>query len=217
MHANRADRLDRLVEPGKDHVLGPVEADITLVEYGSYLCPYCHAHEVVRRLRDQFGDRLRYVYRHLPLTDRTDATRAAELAEYVAETAGEFWEVHDTLMRRAVSGPGELDNIASRFGVAQRAKWDPAVAQAVAARVRADARSGIDSGARVTPTFSSTGGAMHCEVAHVQAHSHSHRRIGDRAQSRQSRYPLCRGDRRAGDRFPCHRRLATGLQQRLCG
>lgn len=101
MESRRTNRLDRPVELAKDHVLGPVDAEITLVEYGSYVCAYCHtAHDVIRRLRDEFGDRLRYVYRHLPLADRTEATRAAELAEYIAETTGEFWPVHDTLMRR---------------------------------------------------------------------------------------------------------------------
>jgi NhaA family Na+:H+ antiporter len=155
MHSNRADRPDRPIDPASDHVLGPPDAEITLVEYGSYLCPYCHtAHEVVRRLREEFGERLRYVYRHLPLADRSEATRAAELAEYVAETSGDFWRVHDTLMRRGpVFAPGELESIAAQFGVPPREQRDPAVAQAVAARVRADARRGLDSGARVTPTF----------------------------------------------------------------
>ena len=111
--------MDRPIDPSSDHVLGPPGAEITLVEYGSYLCPYCHtAHEVVRRLREEFGERLRYVYRHLPLADRSEATRAAELAEYVAETSGDFWHVHDTLMRRGpVFAPGELDSIAAQFGV----------------------------------------------------------------------------------------------------
>ena len=59
------------VDPERDHVLGDASAPITLVEYGSYACEYCHAaHQVVANLRDHFGDRLRYVYRHLPLSDR---------------------------------------------------------------------------------------------------------------------------------------------------
>jgi len=155
MSSNRTLKLDRPVEPGHDHILGSSDADITLVEYGSYLCTYCHAaHDVIRHLRDEFGDRLRYVYRHLPLADRKEATRAAEIAEYVGATTGRFWDVHDTLMERGpVFGPGELDAIAAQFDVPPRDRWEPAVSQAAAARVRADARSGLDSGARVTPTF----------------------------------------------------------------
>jgi NhaA family Na+:H+ antiporter len=155
MESRRANRLDRPVELAKDHVLGPADAEVTLVEYGSYVCAYCHtAHNVIRRLRDDFGDRLRYVYRHLPLTGRKEAARAAELAEYVAQTTGEFWPVHDRLMGRGpVLAQADLDHIAAEFSVPERSDWDPAVAQKVAARVRADARSGLDSGARVTPTF----------------------------------------------------------------
>ena len=155
MHSNRARRLDRPVEPRHDHILGAADADITLVEYGSYLCSYCQAaHEVIQHLRDEFGDRMRYVYRHLPLIDRAEATRAAEMAEYVGTKTGRFWDVHDTLMKRRQSlGPRDLDAIAAEFDVGPHDHWDPGAAQAVAARVRADARSGLDSGARVTPTF----------------------------------------------------------------
>ena len=155
MQPTRAEGLDRPVDPARDHVLGPESAEITLVEYGSYVCSYCHtAHEVVRRLRDRFGDRLRYVYRHLPLTDRAEATRAAELAEYVETVSGRFWDAHDLLMRRGPEfAPGELDALGDEFGVPPRERWDPEIEEAVDGRVRADARSGIRSGARVTPTF----------------------------------------------------------------
>ncbi len=155
MEAARADRLDLPVDPERDHVLGPEDAQITLVEYGSYVCAYCHtAHQVVRQLRDHFGDRMRYVYRHLPLADRREATLAAELAEYAARTTGDFWTAHDLLMRH---GPtfeeGELDRLADELGIPPRAQWDPATADAAVSKVRADARSGLRSGARVTPTF----------------------------------------------------------------
>ena len=136
-------------------MLGGDEPQITLVEYGSYLCTYCHsAHEVIAHLRDRFGDRMRYVYRHLPLADRDEAKRAAVLAEYAAERTGDFWRVHDLLMQR---GPhfaeGELEALAEELGVPPREQWDEPAAGAATARVRDDALSGIRSGARVTPTF----------------------------------------------------------------
>ena len=81
---------------------------MTLVEYGSYACPHCHAaHEVIADLRDRFGDRLQYVFRHRPVVDSDDAQRAAELAEYASETTRRFWEVHDVLMKR---GPTFTDD-----------------------------------------------------------------------------------------------------------
>ena len=63
-------------------MLGPDRSEITLVEYGSYACPYCRAaNERIAKLRDRFGDRLRYVFRHRPITGSDIARRAAELAE----------------------------------------------------------------------------------------------------------------------------------------
>jgi NhaA family Na+:H+ antiporter len=151
----RPERLDPPVDRERDHVLGGDAAEVTLVEYGSYVCSYCHtAHGVVRELRDRFGGRMRYAFRHLPLADRAEAARAAELAEYAAAMTGDFWAVHDVLMRR---GPmfheGELDEIGARFGVPSREERDAELLRAAGQRVREDARSGIRSGARVTPTF----------------------------------------------------------------
>jgi NhaA family Na+:H+ antiporter len=143
------------VDDARDHVLGSPDADFTLLEYGSYACEHCHAaHEVITNLRDRFGDRMRYVYRHLPLTDREMATRAAELAEYASQTTGQFWEVHDALMR---TGPrfdeGELEQVASEFGLPPHDGQNGAAAKAAHARVREDGLSGLHSGARMTPTF----------------------------------------------------------------
>ena len=151
----RPELLDPPVDLDRDHVLGPPDAALTLVEYGSYSCPQCHAvHPVVEGLRDRFGDRMRYVFRHLPLVGNADATRAAELAEYSDRTAGRFWELHERLMER---GPdfeeGELERIAQESGLPpRRAMLEPALA-AAQARVRDDVESAQRSGVRVTPTF----------------------------------------------------------------
>lgn len=80
--------LDPLVDVDRDHVLGSPDAEMTLVEYGSYACPHCHAvHAVIEGLRSRFGERMRYVFRHLPVANSKDATRASELAEYAARSS----------------------------------------------------------------------------------------------------------------------------------
>ena len=97
---------------------------------------------------------MRYVYRHLPLADRHEATQAAELAEYAGATANDFWRVHDTLMQRGPDfGAGVLEAIAAELEIPARDQWNPIETRAATARVRSDARSGLGSGARVTPTF----------------------------------------------------------------
>lgn len=155
MSVDRPTRLTLPVDAGRDHILGGPAADFTLVEYGSYACEYCHAaHEVIVTLRDRFGDRLRYVFRHLPLANRDVATRAAQLAEYASATNGQFWIVHDTLMRRGpFFGEADLVQIATELGVPPPEARDGGTARVADARVREDALSGLHSGAQVTPTF----------------------------------------------------------------
>jgi protein-disulfide isomerase len=82
-------------------VRGPRDALVTLVEYGDLECPYCgQAETVVRALLAEFGDDLRYVWRHLPLNDvHPHAQQAAEATEAAAEQ-GAFWELHDRLLDR---------------------------------------------------------------------------------------------------------------------
>jgi Na+/H+ antiporter NhaA/predicted DsbA family dithiol-disulfide isomerase len=86
------------VDPERDHVRGPTDAPVTLVEYGDFECPYCgRAEPVIRELLRDFGD-LRYVWRHLPLNDVHPHTQqAAEAAEAAAEQ-GAFWEMYDLLL-----------------------------------------------------------------------------------------------------------------------
>jgi Na+/H+ antiporter NhaA len=86
------------VDPDRDHIRGPEEAPVTVVEYGDFECPYCgQAEPAVRELLREFGD-VRYVWRHLPLTDvHPDAQLAAEAAE-AAWRQGKFWEMHDLLL-----------------------------------------------------------------------------------------------------------------------
>ncbi len=92
-----------------DHVLGPDNAEITLVEYGSYACPHCRAaNERISQVRDQFGDRLRYVFRHRPITGSDIARRAAELAEHTKDPE-KFWDAHVALMTRSTDPDSEDD------------------------------------------------------------------------------------------------------------
>jgi NhaA family Na+:H+ antiporter len=146
--------LDPPVDFRRDHVLGPPDAEMTLVEYGSYACQNCHAvHEVIEGLRSRFGERMRYVFRHLPVTGSEDATRASELAEYAAHTTGRFWEVHEALMERGPAfADGEFGKLARDFDLPRDPSHEPAFA-AAQARVREDIESAERSGVRVTPTF----------------------------------------------------------------
>ncbi len=95
------DGLIRLAVPvgPDDHVRGPADAPVTLVEYGDFECPYCGvASRAVSELEEKYGDRLRVVFRSFPLEQHRHAQAAAEAAEFAADH-GKFWELHDTLYR----------------------------------------------------------------------------------------------------------------------
>ena len=86
------------VDPERDHIRGPMEAPITLLEYGDFECPYCgRAEPVIRDLLTDFGD-LRYVWRHLPLNDVHPHTQLAAEAAEAAARQDAFWPMHDLLL-----------------------------------------------------------------------------------------------------------------------
>ncbi len=145
------DRLDRPVDVEHDHALGPRDAQLTLVEYGSYACPHCRAaNERIAAVRDRYGDRLRYVFRQRPLTGSDLARRAALLAECAADDE-QFWRAHVALMSRSAElTEADLEFVAAELGAGAR---DPAANERAAARVEADVASARASGVAFTPTF----------------------------------------------------------------
>ncbi len=150
----KLEKLDPPIDLDHDHVLGPPDAELTLVEYGSYSCQHCHAvHEVIEGLRNRLGDRMRYVFRHQPVKDNENAVRASELAEYAGETTGQFWEVHEALMEHGpVFASSDLERIARDFNLPVGPSNEAALARAKA-RVREDIASANRNGVQTTPTF----------------------------------------------------------------
>jgi Na+/H+ antiporter NhaA len=142
------------VDPERDHVRGPVDAPVRVVEYGDFECPYCgQAEPVVRQLRREFGD-VAYVWRHLPLHDvHPNAQLAAEAAEAAADQ-GAFWEMHDLLLdHQDALGPDDLIGYAEQLGL-DLDRFTAALREhAGAARVAEDVDGADLSGVSGTPTF----------------------------------------------------------------
>jgi protein-disulfide isomerase len=142
------------VDPERDHIRGPVGAPVTVVEYGDFECPYCgRAEPVVRELLRDFAD-VRYVWRHLPLTDVHPHTQlAAEAAEAAADQDA-FWEMHDLLLRNQAAL--ELDDLvryADQIGLDVERFASDLQEHVGAARVAEDVDSADLSGVSGTPTF----------------------------------------------------------------
>ena len=86
------------VDPARDHIRGPEDSEVTLVEYGDLECPYCgQAETAIRALLSEFTD-LRYVWRHLPLNDVHPHAQLAAEASEAAGAQGRFWEMHDPML-----------------------------------------------------------------------------------------------------------------------
>jgi protein-disulfide isomerase len=147
--------LSEDVDPERDHIRGPESAPVTLVEYGDYQCPYCgQAEVVVRELLDEFGDELRYVWRHLPLNDvHINAQLAAEATE-AAAAQGAFWPMHDRLLvSQDELEPGDLRRGAEELGLEGARFWDELRRHEHAERVAQDVASADESGVAGTPSF----------------------------------------------------------------
>jgi Na+/H+ antiporter NhaA len=142
------------VDPEQDHIRGPVDAPVTVLEYGDFECPYCgQAEPVLRELLRDFGD-VAYVWRHLPLNDvHPGAQQAAEAAEAAAEQ-GAFWEMHDLLLERQdalgfrdlLGYAGELELDLDRFEEDLRTRSG-------SGRIARDVDSADLSAVSGTPTF----------------------------------------------------------------
>ncbi|MGW8377965.1 Na+/H+ antiporter NhaA [Streptomyces sp. ODS28] len=148
----------RLVVPvtvERDHIRGPADAPLTLVEYADFECPFCgRATGGIEEVRRHFGDRLRYVFRHHPLPDVHPHAESAALASEAAAAQGSFWEMHDRLFAHADALTyDDLLEHAAALGL-DTERFDRDMRLGVrTGRVRDDAATGRDSGVRGTPTF----------------------------------------------------------------
>ncbi len=139
----------------RDHVAGPADARVTLVEYGDFECPHCGAlHPIVEAARAAFGGNLRFVFRHFPLrASHPHALAAAKAAEAAAEQ-GRFWEMYDRLYEhQSRLTSSDLEHHARELGLDldrfRRSLADPAHEK----RIREDLAGAAQSGAPGTPSL----------------------------------------------------------------
>jgi protein-disulfide isomerase len=138
-----------------DHIRGPADAPVTLVEYGDYECPHCGlAHPIVRAVQKQFGNQLRFVFRHFPLQQvHPHAESAAESAEF-AGAHGRFWEMHDGIYENQDQlGLPLLFALAGVLGLSESGLRHALANGEFAPTVRAHFLNGVRSGVNGTPTF----------------------------------------------------------------
>ncbi len=139
----------------RDHVQGPANAAVTLVEFGDYECPYCGAaYPVVKEIRELLGPQLRFVFRHFPLSYvHPHARHAAEAAE-AAAAQGKFWNMHNQLFEhQAMLEDDHLVQYAKALDLDTEGFRRDLTQHVYAHRVNEDAESGRHSRVSGTPTF----------------------------------------------------------------
>jgi Na+/H+ antiporter NhaA len=143
------------VDPERDHVRGPEDAIVTLVEYGDFECPFCgRAEPTIRQLLTDFGQDVRYVWRHLPLNDvHAHAQLAAEASE-AAAAQGRFWDYYDALFDdQEHLTVRDLIVRSERLGLDVERVTKDVREHRYAGRIADDVASADESGVSGTPTF----------------------------------------------------------------
>ena len=139
----------------RDHMQGPIDAPMSLLEYGDYQCPYCgEAYPITKAVQEQLGDKLCFAFRNFPLVNSHPyAEHAAEAAE-AAGAQGKFWPMHDLLFENQDALDDEsLAEYAATLGLDARRLIAEVQAGAHTARIRDDFKSGARDGVNGTPTF----------------------------------------------------------------
>jgi Na+/H+ antiporter NhaA/glutaredoxin len=142
------------VDDDRDHIRGPADANVTLVEYGDFECPFCgRAQDAIESVLGQTRD-LRYVWRHLPLTDVHAHTQQAAEASEAAAKQGKFWEMHDLLLdHQDELEPDDLMRYAEQLGLDVDRFVADVERHVGAGRIADDVDSADQSGVAGTPTF----------------------------------------------------------------
>jgi len=147
----------KLVLPIKDrdHIQGPIDAPLSLLEYGDYECPYCgEAHPIVKAVQKRLANKLCFAFRNFPLVNSHPfAEHAAEAAE-AAAAQGKFWPMHDLLFENQAALDDEsLAEYAETLGLDSRRLIAEVLAGEHTARIRDDFKTGAHDGVNGTPTF----------------------------------------------------------------
>lgn len=151
-------------QQGSNHILGAGTDGVTLVEFGDFQCPACRSYfPVVQQVKDKYGDRIKFQFRHFPLVQIHQNAMVAHRAAEAAGRQGKFWEMHDLLYERQQSWQDSnnptaiMEDYASELAInVDKFKTDFA-SESVNDTISADIKAGQAVGAKSTPTFTLNG------------------------------------------------------------
>lgn len=143
-----------IIEP-KSVWLGKPDAPVRLVQYGDYESEPCaKAHKMVKKLLELYPGKVRFNFRHFPLTQIHQHAHKAAEAAVAATQEGKFWEMHDLLFHNQRRlGSVSLKEYAREAGVTDKNLLPKLVDSAYGWTVRADLLNGLNNGVRDVPAF----------------------------------------------------------------
>lgn len=148
---------ERLTPPLEeiDHVQGEAGAELELVMFGDFQCPFClGAQSVLRRVRSRLGDRFRFGFRHLPIPEKHPLALIAAEASEAAAAQGRFWEYHDALyVEQPKLSRETILRVAADLGLDSERVAAELDAGTHLPRIERDLASAAASGATGTPSF----------------------------------------------------------------
>ena len=142
------------IQRERTNFAGPENATVTVIEFSDFECPFCgKAAPTVKQIKEQYGDRIRFVYKHFPLPSHSTAPKAAEAAECAGDQ-GKFWEMHDKMFaNQKTLFPNSLKGYAKDIGLNTTAFNNCLDSGIMASRVQSDQQEGNTFGVKATPTF----------------------------------------------------------------
>lgn len=152
--------VDRIPDE-QGHILGSQGSPVTVIEFADFQCPYCAgAESIVKQLISQYPDKIKFVYRHFPLTAIHPYAMQSAMASECANEQGKFWEMHDLIFDRQQNLKGDnlsnedfFLNIAGEIGVDSSSFNDCLDRQAFHDYISQDISDGLKYGVNGTPTF----------------------------------------------------------------
>ena len=143
-----------VIQGERTNFFGPEDAKVTIIEFSDFECPFCgKVAPTVKQLKEEYSDRVRFVYKHFPLPSHSTAPKAAEAAECAGDQ-GKFWEMHDKMFaNQKTLFPNSLKSYAKEIGLNETAFSNCLDSGVMASRIQSDQQEGNSFGVRATPTF----------------------------------------------------------------
>ena len=141
--------------PPKDIFVGNPDAPVTLMEFGEYESEDCaKANEIVKKLLQEYEGKIKFQFRHFPLTKIHQRSMKAGEAAVAASQVGKFWEMHNILFEnRRQLGTTSLKLYSREAGISNKHFLDELINSTYGWQVRNDLNEGIERGIRDVPAF----------------------------------------------------------------